>query len=100
LTKNIGGVSRHRETSLLVNTSGIPAAAENPQCIRTDRDVRGFMQQRCFCKAKTRRQQMYTDVRLLTMYLHRLFPKALEIRHILVSTRSICQNAGVPAVLH
>ncbi|MGP1445641.1 MAG: hypothetical protein ACTTJ8_10235, partial [Treponema sp.] len=28
-----------------------------------------------FCLAKTRRQQMYTEVHLLTGYLYRLFPK-------------------------
>ena len=48
----------------------------NPQRIRTDRDVRGSIHQRRFCFAKTRRQQMCTDVHLLARYLHRLFQKA------------------------
>ena len=70
------------ETSLLVNTSGIRAAAQRIKdtlgaCgFRTDRDVRGYQQKRCFCAAKTRRQQMYREVHLLTRYLHRLFQKA------------------------
>jgi len=37
---------RNRETSLLVNTSGIRAASENPQRIITDRDVSGSLQYR------------------------------------------------------
>ena len=36
---------------------------------------RGHMQQRRFCEAKTRRQQMYTEVHLLAGYLYCLFPK-------------------------
>ena len=42
---------------------------------KTDTDVRDTKQKRCFCSAKTRRQQMYTEVHLLAGYLHRLFPK-------------------------
>ena len=41
-------------------------------------DGGGSTQQRCFCLAKTCRQQMYRDVHLLTRYLHRLFLKVLE----------------------
>ena len=44
---------------------------------RTDMDVRDTKQQRCFCFAKTRRQQMYTDAHLLTRHLLHLFVKAL-----------------------
>ncbi|MGP1431878.1 MAG: hypothetical protein ACTTJ4_06145, partial [Treponema sp.] len=41
----------------------------------TATDGGGYMQQRRFCEAKTRRQQMYKDVHLLARYLYRLFPK-------------------------
>ena len=44
------GEFRTSETSLLVNTSGIRAATENPQRIRTDKDVRGSMQKQVFCQ--------------------------------------------------
>ncbi|MGI5088973.1 hypothetical protein [Treponema sp. OMZ 805] len=37
---------RRRRNSLLFNTSGIRAAVENPQRIRTDTDVREIKQQR------------------------------------------------------
>ena len=51
-------------------------AKKCPQRIRTDTDVRGYTQGRCFCWAKTRRQQLYTEVHLLAGYLHH--QKALE----------------------
>ena len=44
----------------------------------TAMDGGGSMQQRRFCIAKTRRQQMYRDVHLLTRYLYRLFPKVFS----------------------
>ena len=127
LAASFGGA----ETSLLFNTSGIRAAAENPRRIRSGTDAAGsklqqvfrqknlslcsvhgrtlynmpagifcallvsaspiskrhfstatdgagFMQQRRFCTAKTRRQQMYIPVHLLTRYLYRLFPKVFS----------------------
>ena len=43
--------------SLFQKAYGNYVATENPQRIRTDKDVRGSMQQRCFCDAKTRVQK-------------------------------------------
>lgn len=86
-------------------TSGIRAAAQR---IISAMDGGAYMQHRvCYNKLDV---QKYTRTYIFeracalfsanSLYLRRLFAKALEIWHILVSTRSICQSAGVPAVLH
>ena len=62
-------------------TSGIHAASENPQRISTATDGGGSMQQRRFCTAKTRHQQMYMDVHLLMRYLYPLFSKVSVPRY-------------------
>ena len=64
---------------MLLAASGIHAASENPQRISTATDAGGSMQQRRFCTAKTRHQQMYMDVHLLMRYLYPLFSKALVL---------------------
>ena len=59
--------------ALLVSASPI-----SKRHFSTAMDGGGSMQQRRFCIAKTRRQQMYRDVHLLTRYLYRLFPKVFS----------------------
>ena len=54
------------------------AASENPQRSRTDMDVRGSTQQRCFCSTKTRVQKytrMYTSGQaIFKRLMERFFP--------------------------
>ena len=59
--------------ALLVSASPI-----SKRHFSTAMDGGGSMQQRRFCIAKTRRQQMYRDVHLLTRYLYCLFPKVFS----------------------
>ena len=64
-------------------------------CSFLDEDGGGSTQQRCFCIAKTCRQQMYRDVHLLTRYLYRLFSKVL-VRQYRQEVGGSLQNRGCP----
>ena len=43
-----------------------------PSIFRTDRDVRGTKQERCFYASKNSRPEVYTDVHFWTVYFKRL----------------------------
>ena len=67
--------------ALLVSASPI-----SKRHFSTAMDGGGSTQQRGFCTAKTRHQQMYTDVHLLMRYLRRLFSKVF----VLINTNYRC----------
>ena len=45
---------------------------------RTDRDVRGTKQERCFCASKNSRPEVYTDVHFWTVYFKRLTERRIS----------------------